>query len=287
MGELGLQGIPSNTLEVFRTMSSSVYSIDSIGAKPLAQEPAPCRSCSDEEAGFPMEVTMAFQPIVDVETRQVYAYESLVRGAEGASAGEVLSLVTPENLYSFDQICRVKAIELAARLGIAKRGAKLAVNFMPGAVYSPAACIRRTLLAANEHNFPLSSIIFELMENEQVDTAHLQAISKEYARHGFTLALDDFGAGYSGLNLLATLEGIGLVKLDGTLIRAAGRSSRAATVMASITNLCSELGVDVLGECVETRAEYEALRRCGVRLMQGYLFARPAVAALPEVDWPV
>lgn len=267
-------------------MLSHVYSIDAEEARSGAQSLPSCHACREGEASFPLELTMAFQPIVDVNSRRVYAYEALVRGTGGATAGEVLSLVTPENRYIFDQLCRVKAIQMAAELGVARQGAKLAVNFMPGAVYSPAACIRRTLAAARKHDFPLDAIIFELMENEEIDTAHLQNIAKEYARHGFTLALDDFGAGYSGLNLLATLDGIDLVKLDGTLIRAAGRDSRAATIISAISALCANLNIQVLGECVETEVEYLTLRRCGVHLMQGYFFARPAVGILPQVTWP-
>lgn len=229
---------------------------------------------------------MAFQPIVDTAQRSLYAYEALVRGVRGESAAEVLRLVNDTNRYAFDQACRVKAIELAARLGLPDQGARLSLNFMPGAVYSPAACIRRTLAAAREHQFPMDRIIFELTENEQANPAHLQAIAQEYARHGFTLALDDLGAGYSGLNLLATLEGIGLVKLDGALVRAAAHTPRAACVISSIAALCRELGVQVLGECVETLAEYAVLRRCGISLMQGYLFAAPKTAMLPPVKWP-
>ena len=158
--------------------------------------------------GLGFELTMAFQPIVDAESRSIYAYEALVRGEGGLSAPQVLSMVNEENRYAFDQTCRVKAIELAAKLGVAKRGAKLSVNFMPGAVYSPAACIRRTLQAAKFHQFPLSALMFEITETERVsDVAHLQRIATEYAKHGFTLALDDFGAGFSGMNLLAELNG--------------------------------------------------------------------------------
>lgn len=267
-------------------MLSQIRSTDATEAHFTSAKSSSCHACRDGGAGFPLELTMALQPIVNVESRQIFAYEALVRGTGGASAAQVLALVTDENRYVFDQLCRVKAIEMAAKLGIARQGAKLAVNFMPGAVYSPAACIRLTLAAAREHNFPLDHIIFELMENEQIDTAHLQGISQEYARHGFTLALDDFGAGYSGLNLLATLEGVGLIKLDGTLIRAAGRQPRAAAIVASLAALCADLGIQLLGECVETLEEYRVLRRAGIRLMQGYLFAKPQVGHLPEVHWP-
>lgn len=249
--------------------------------------PSPtCAACHEGEAlGF--ELTMAFQPIVNTAKRTVFAYEALVRGTDGAPALEVLRRITEENRYRFDQSCRTKAIELASRLGIPERNAKLSINFMPGAVYSPAACIRRTLQAAREHAFPLDAIIFEITEDEQVaDIEHLQRIAEEYARHGFTLALDDFGAGYSGLNLLAALTGVGLVKLDGALIYEIDKKPRAQHVVKTITAMCRKLGIEVLGECVETLEEYATLRACGVELMQGYLFAKPAFEALPEVRWP-
>ena len=245
-----------------------------------------CSACRTGH-GLGFELTMAFQPIVDVEARRVFAYEALVRGVGGLSAGQVLSMVNEENRYAFDQTCRVKAIELAARLGVAERGAKLSVNFMPGAVYSPAACIRRTLQAATFHRFPLDSIIFEITEGERVvDAGHMQRIATEYSKHGFSLALDDFGAGFSGLNLLSELEGIHLIKLDGALIRGIEKNSRAERIVRSLVGLCADLGIEVLAECVETVEECAALRACGVRLMQGYLFARPGYESLPDVTWP-
>ena len=256
----------------------------SLDLMPLNETPG-CGACRNGN-GLGFELTMAFQPIVNAATETVYAYEALVRGMDGASAGQVLSHVNEDNRYAFDQSCRVKAIELAAQLGIAQRGAKLSVNFMPGAVYSPAACIRRTLQAARENAFPLDAIIFEITEDERVaDTDHLQKIAEEYARHGFTLALDDFGAGYSGLNLLAELNGVELVKLDARLIRNLDRNSRSQHVVAATAAMCRAMGIKVLGECVETTAERDALLRCGIELMQGYLFAKPALEALPEVNW--
>ncbi len=245
-----------------------------------------CAACRSGN-GLGFALTMAFQPIVDVETRSVFAYEALVRGEGGLSAMQVLALVNEENRYAFDQTCRVKAIELAARLGIAEQGAKLSVNFMPGAVYSPAACIRRTLQAATFHRFPLGALMFEITEAERVaDAGHLQRIATEYAKHGFMLALDDFGAGFSGINLLAQLDGIQLVKLDGALIRNIHANPRAEQIVRSMVDLCAELGVKVLAECVETAEEYAVLRAAGIRLMQGYLFARPALEELPKIAWP-
>lgn len=138
-----------------------------------------CGACIDGiESPFPF--TMAFQPVLDLEQRRVFAYEALVRGPDGAGAGTVLAQVTPENRYSFDQSCRIKAIELAARLGLAATGAALSINFLPNAVYEPAACIRATLKAAKATGFPVDRIMFEVTEAEHVgDTDHLKGILDE------------------------------------------------------------------------------------------------------------
>ncbi|MDP3488963.1 MAG: EAL domain-containing protein, partial [Phenylobacterium sp.] len=101
----------------------------------------PCQGCRDG-AGLDFDFSMAFQPIMDMETGQPFAYEALVRGPAGESAWSVLSQVTEENRYAFDQLCRTTAIDLAARLDIAGQGASLSINFLPNAVYEPRACIR-------------------------------------------------------------------------------------------------------------------------------------------------
>ncbi len=244
-----------------------------------------CNACKDGVSS-PFPFTMAFQPIVNTATGAVYAYEALVRGPQNQSAGEILAKVTPENRYSFDQNCRVRAIELASRLGLPATGALLSINFMPGAVYSPAACIQLTLRTARELQFPLDRLIFEITEAEQVrDSGHLESIVTEYRKHGFRLALDDFGAGYSSLNLFASLS-TDVLKLDMELTRNLHLRPTALAVVKSVVALASSLGAHVIAEGIETLDEYEAVRDCGIHLIQGYLLARPAFEALPEVNLP-
>ncbi|WP_263413803.1 EAL domain-containing protein [Terriglobus aquaticus] len=229
---------------------------------------------------------MAVQPIVDTERNRVFAYEALVRGPKGEGAASVLSAVTPENRYAFDQNCRVKAITLASQLGIVERNPKLSINFMPGAVYSPAACVRLTLATARAHSLPLDRLIFEFTEAEQIDSpTHLQQIADEYSRHGFTLAIDDFGAGFSNVNLLARLH-TGIVKLDMDLTRDLHQRPRAQAIVRSLVRLCRGFGTQIVGEGVETYEEYRAMRSCGIRLMQGYLLAKPAFEQLPDFEIP-
>jgi EAL domain-containing protein (putative c-di-GMP-specific phosphodiesterase class I) len=135
--------------------------------------------------------------------------------------------------------------------------------------------------------FPLERLIFEIVESEEVrDRAHLRAIIEHYRARKFRVAIDDFGAGFSGLNLLADLP-TDIVKLDIDLIRNVHERPAARAIVALMTELTETLGSEIVAEGVETIEEYRALRDCGVRLMQGFLFARPAFEALPPFAMPL
>ena len=244
-----------------------------------------CSACKDGVQP-PFAFSMAFQPIVDIEAHSVFAYEALVRGVRNESAYSILSQVNEQNRYAFDQNCRVRAITLAAELGLVETGARLSINFMPGAVYSPAACIQLTLKTAASCAFPLDRLIFEMTETEEIrDVQHLLQIVGEYRKHGFRMAIDDYGAGYSGLNLLADFRP-DILKLDMKLIRNIHQRPVAQAIVRSTVDLCATLGTDLIAEGVETIAEYDTVKACGIHLMQGYLLAKPAFEALPEFTLP-
>jgi EAL domain-containing protein (putative c-di-GMP-specific phosphodiesterase class I) len=229
---------------------------------------------------------MAFQPIVDLATGEPYAYEALIRGPEGESAPSILSRVTETNRYAFDQRCRVKAIETAARAGILGTPAKLSINFLPNAVYSPVACIQLTLKTSRALDFPIDRLIFEFTENEQMaDPGHVAGIIAAYKQMGFGTALDDFGAGHAGLGLLARFQP-DTIKLDMELVRGVDESLPRRMIIRSIVTMCESLDMRLVAEGVETAAELAALHALGVRLVQGYYFARPGFEHLPAVAAP-
>ena len=237
-----------------------------------------CKACRDD-VDVPA-FTMAFQPIVDIETGGIYAFEALVRPLGGGSAADVLGQINDENRYAFDQACRVKAIELAARL---QMQSLLSINFLPNAVYQPAACLRKTFEAAERVGFPVHHLMFEVTENEPSrDVGHLQAIFTEYKRHGMITAIDDFGAGHSGLNMLADFQP-DVLKIDMALTRDIDKDPVRVEIVRAIVGLCRNLTITVIAEGIETMAEAVALRELGVSLFQGYLFARPVIEALPGV----
>ncbi len=226
------------------------------------------------------EFSFAFQPIVNMPDRSIFGYEALVRGPNGESAYSVLSQVNDDNRYAFDQACRVKAIRLAATLKLDK---VLSINFLPNAVYEPAHCIRSTLAAAKETGFPIENLMFEIVESEQVyDRTHLTNIFKHYQQQGFITALDDFGAGHAGLNLLADFLPR-VLKIDMYLVRDIDSNPVKQAIVKHLVQLCNELNVRVLAEGLETKAEVYFVADLGVDLMQGYYFAKPGFEELPEV----
>lgn len=243
-----------------------------------------CEGCRNGES-FKVPISMAFQPIVSIADRRVYAYEALLRGADGASAGDVFAHVTDDLRYSFDQACRTKAIELGARLDVARDGAFLSINFLPNAVYDPRACIRVTLNMAKKTGFPIENIIFEFTETEKVDPAHLLNILRHYRELGFSTAIDDFGSGFAGLNLLAEFVP-DVVKIDMDLVQGCDQNPVKRAILDRNIMMLRDLGVVVVCEGIQTFAEYEVLASMGVDLMQGFLFASPAFQALPEPTWP-
>ena len=237
-----------------------------------------CGACRSE-VQLP-SFTMAFQPIVDIDTADIYAYEALVRPTGGGSAADILSQINEQNRYSFDQGCRVKAIELASRL---EMEVLLSINFLPNAVYQPAACLQKTFEAAERAHVPLHRLMFEVTENEPSrDVGHLQSIFNEYKRHGMITAIDDFGAGHSGLNMLADFQP-DVLKIDMALTRAIHADQVRTKIVGAIVGLCQSLHISVIAEGIETIPEAVALRALGVHLFQGYLFARPAIEQLPAV----
>jgi len=238
-----------------------------------------CTGCRTPD-GVGFEFAYAYQPIVDIASKTIFAHEALVRGPQGESAWSVLSQVNDTNRYHFDQACRVKAIKGAAELGMQEL---LSINFLPNAVYRPEACIQSTFAAAREYDFPIERIIFEVTESEQVmDRPHLVNIFREYHKFGFLTAIDDFGAGFAGLNLLAEFQP-SILKVDMDLVRGIDQSAPKRAIVDGIVAIGAALNIRILAEGIETPQERDCLRDAGISLMQGYLFCRPAFRALGTI----
>ncbi|WP_372857462.1 EAL domain-containing protein [Pseudoalteromonas sp.] len=244
-------------------------------------EKVSCSNCADSSE-LDFDFTMAFQPIISCQSNTIFGYEALVRGLNNESAFSIISQVNDDNRYTFDQLCRIKAIALASKLGI---NTMLSINFLPNAIYKPERCIRTTLEAAKKYNFPTTNIMFEFTEVEKIeDSSHVERVVNYYQELGFKTATDDFGSGYSGLNLLADFQ-TDIIKLDMALIRDIDKDTKRQTIVRNCLNMFKELNIMALAEGIETVEEYHWLKNAGIELMQGYLFAKPGFECLPDVNF--
>jgi EAL domain-containing protein (putative c-di-GMP-specific phosphodiesterase class I) len=228
------------------------------------------------ESGF--DFSFAFQPIVDIESQKVFAYEALVRGRLNEPAGAVFAAIQPSQFHVFDRAARIKAIGLAASLGLTTG---LSLNFLPRSLETLPDAISSTIDAVRKAGLSERKMFLEVTEGELIrDLAGFATAINQYRASGIHLVIDDFGAGHSGLNLLADFQP-DVIKVDIHLVRNIdGRGPRQAIVRAVI-QACDDLGIEVIAEGVETEPEYSWFKRAGVRLFQGYLFGRPEFESLP------
>ncbi len=230
--------------------------------------------------------SFAFQPIVDVEQRRVAAYEALVRGPNGESAASVLGVLARDELYRFDVEARQAAITLSEKLGLSAL-TSLNLNLLPDSL---AACGDSALTSAVEMatrcGIAPERIMLEISETEIIANFSRFVEMVDASRSlGVKFAIDDFGAGYAGLNLLAHFQPEA-IKIDMQLVRDIWHQGPRQAIVRGVITTCTDLGIDIVAEGVETMDEYQWLRDEGISLFQGYLFARPAFQALPAVMFP-
>ncbi|AFL88109.1 EAL domain-containing protein [Terriglobus roseus DSM 18391] len=230
--------------------------------------------------------SMAFQPIVSVLDGSVFAFEALVRSESGESAHSVLSRVQPRNFHLFDKACRSRAMTEAIRSGLLQHpDQKLCVNVNPNAAISANSHLRHTCDEAIGIGFPLDRLIIELVEDDEIcDFDGLKRVVDDYRKCGVKVAMDDFGAGYSGLKLLSKLQP-DIIKLDMGLISRLHEDRTSQVIVKAIVQACSELEITTIAEGVESYDTAMRLRDMGVALQQGYYFARPGFEHLPHVTY--
>jgi EAL domain-containing protein (putative c-di-GMP-specific phosphodiesterase class I) len=226
--------------------------------------------------------TSVYQPIVSAVTGKVFAHEALFRGvAEDGSPiapGFMFDLAARAGmLFQLDLAARRSAVNCAAGSSLTNRN--LFINFNPSSIYDPAYCLRTTASTIAEAGLKPEQIIFEVVESEQIKSvAHLKGILSFYRSAGFKIALDDVGAGYSGLNLLQDLWP-DFLKIDMHLIRDVDIDTFRQSIVRNIIAMAHENRIQVVAEGIETAAELNWLTRAGVDLIQGFHIAKPRSAA--------
>ncbi len=235
------------------------------------------------------DLRVRYQPIVALEDGFIHGFEALSAGP----AGDVFE--NPEVLFSFaeetdqivelERLCRQNAIRGAGRL---RRGQKLFLNSSVPGFVDPELLTRGLLDDVAQAGLTPSDIVFEVTERVAItEWQHFRTIVAELRGHGFSVAIDDMGAGYSSLQAVAEIEP-DYLKFDISLVRDIQISPIKRNLMETLVVLAGKIDARVVAEGVETSGEFAALRDMGVALGQGYFFAAPAAledpvpARLPE-----
>ena len=218
-----------------------------------------------------------FQPIIHIQTRQIYGYEGLIRGPVNTvlhPPTRLFEVATKAGrLAELDLLCRQEVIRRFARLGLPGR---LFINVDPFSMIHDNYREGQTLEFIEQAGLSPSQVIIELTETHPVEDVHLmQQALTHYRQMGFRVALDDLGAGYSGLKLWSEIRP-DIVKIDRHFIQGVDEDRTKQQFVAAILKIATSLGCRVITEGVETAREYATLRKIGVEMLQGYYFCRPA-----------
>jgi len=220
---------------------------------------------------------LAFQPIVRWPEKRLVAYEALLRTSEPSFPQPEKLIAAAERLGRLFELGRAVRHKAALRMNHSE--ARLFVNLhsedlLDPSLYDPVAPLSRMA----------KRTVLEITERAGLERVpDVRARVDRLKEMGFSVAVDDLGAGYSGLTSFVQLDPE-VAKLDIALVRNLHREPTKAKLVRSITSLCKELGITVLAEGIESREERDALQNLGCDLQQGFLFARPG-RAFPSVHW--
>ncbi|ROM18319.1 diguanylate phosphodiesterase [Pseudomonas protegens] len=233
-----------------------------------------------------------FQPIISLSERRILGYEALSRGPSNSP------LHSPVALFAVArQAGRLSELEIACRQSACKRFSeqqlpgKLFLNVSPESLLEAAHQPGRTLQLLEDFGIPPSQVVIELTEQTPIDDLQLlQNALHHYRDMGFSIALDDLGAGYSSLRLWSELRP-DYVKIDRHFIDGIHQDALKREFVGSILQIAKASRAQVIAEGIELTEELAVLTEMGVDLVQGYLLCRPqeqpprdARAMMPKHD---
>lgn len=225
------------------------------------------------------KLNFAFQPIVSIETGEVLAYEALLRGCETVGfkgISEFFDTMYECNLlYYTDKKLREKSVE---NFKIITKGNELLFYNIDNRLlnmpdYSPG----YTCELLERLNFSQKKFCFEISEKHPLKSGiSTKEILRHYRKQGYSMAIDDYGAGYSGLKLLYHSEP-DYIKIDRFFIEKIESNDKKRIFVENIVSLAAHMGVKVIAEGIETKEEYEICKSINCDYAQGYYIKKPEI----------
>jgi diguanylate cyclase (GGDEF)-like protein len=225
-----------------------------------------------------------YQPIVQLDTRQVIGLEALfrVRTPQGGvvRAGQLAGAMSAPSTASLitDRMLALVARDLRRWLDRGIRLQHVSVN-VSMADFRRGDLRERIVAAFSRHAVPLSHLLLEVTETVPLDDGDSKIASaiEQLRADGVRMALDDFGTGYASLTHLVSFP-VDVIKTDKSLLDRMAPGDAGETIMAALLQMARGLGIRILAEGVENSAQAAQLERLGCEFAQGYFFGRPATA---------
>lgn len=231
------------------------------------------------------QVYPVYQPIVSLTTGEIFGYEALSRiqtapdEPAGFSPAELFQTAYQSGqLWELERLCRRKALEGAKNIA---RGQKLFLNVSPNVVHDNQFRSGFTNKYLKEYGITATDVVFELTEHIAIeDMESFKSALTHYRRQGYETALDDVGAGESGLNTLLELNPTYL-KLDMHIIRDIEHHHIKRSLVRSFVQFASTSGTSIIAEGIETEKELAVLIDLGVEFGQGFYLGKPSITLAP------
>ncbi len=223
---------------------------------------------------------VVFQPIVDLRSDIPHHYEALARFSDAAGAGPTTQevILFAENvgmIAEFDLAMCERVITIIESGPGWKRRPPVAVN-VSGRSLASGFFVDALNDLLGRYPWVHQRILFEITESAEIeDLRPMNGVIQALRQAGHKVCLDDFGAGAAAFHYLKSLE-VDLVKIDGAYVRNALKDSQAQAFLKSIASLCTDLGIDTIGEMIENPSTANFLIAHGVRYGQGYLYGKPS-----------
>jgi len=223
------------------------------------------------------QITTVFQPIVDLQTGGVLGFEALSRGPSGTQQYSPINLfeaaAATDLVFELDRHCRRRALRTARELPPPHR---LFINVMPSSMYDPDFQGASLIRLLEGLGLSPERIVLEVSEQEAIEnyTLFVEAL-QNFTQIGFSIAVDDIGAGYSGLEKIAHLNPRYL-KFDMQLVRDIDRIPVKREMARALKTFADKMDSQIIAEGIEREGEQQACVDLGLHYGQGYLLARPA-----------
>ncbi|WBW97129.1 putative bifunctional diguanylate cyclase/phosphodiesterase [Oceanirhabdus sp. W0125-5] len=224
------------------------------------------------------EIIPYYQPIIDINTKEIKGIETLVRWKKDNEIVPPYKFIklaeTSGKIYNIDLLMLRKGIELYQELKLSN---SVCEEFIISSNFSPYTLskvkINELLKYIDNLGVKPENVEIEITEEMIVESVQYNKVSK-LSELGFKIAIDDFSAGHSSLKYLNGID-FSVVKLDRSLLPVSKKHTKESIIYKTIVNLASDLKIDIISEGVETEEQVKFLKNLGVKKVQGYYYSKP------------